>query len=139
MPGLAGSEDIGAPSFEFPARRFIAVKTALQATRILSQLRPRFVKSAFAKDERIVRDRNAALRAALRNSGLMASESLFENRPKRRGQEHFAPKAPQTVPDPDGSRIGSKEFDSTTRQNLRFAIAAIGNFCDSPARRFRNG
>ncbi len=35
-------------------------------------------------------------------------KSLSENRPGRGGQEHFAPKAPQTVPDPDGSWIGSK-------------------------------
>jgi hypothetical protein len=35
------------------------------------------------------------------------TNSLSENRPQRRGQAHFAPRAPQNEPVPDGSRIGS--------------------------------
>jgi hypothetical protein len=42
----------------------------------------------------------------------LSSQSLSENRPQRGGQAHFAPRAPQNEPDPDGSRIGS-QADST--------------------------
>ena len=35
-------------------------------------------------------------------------KSLSDNRPRRRGQAHFAPRTPQNEPVPDGSRIGAK-------------------------------
>src|ERR1700761_8881778 len=59
---------------------------------------------------------HAWYRVEERGAGLTAPKSQSENRPRRRGQEHFAPKAPQTVPDPDGFRIGSLMRSSTGKR-----------------------
>jgi hypothetical protein len=54
---------------------------------------------------------HAAARFARIELGVAPAKSQSENRPQRGGQAHFAPKAAQNEPVPDGPRTGSKGED----------------------------
>jgi hypothetical protein len=57
------------------------------------------------------------------------TKNLSENRPQRGGQAHFAPRAPQNEPVPDGFRIGSKViFGLRTPTPFR---QVIQSWCDA--------
>jgi 5-oxoprolinase (ATP-hydrolysing) len=71
---------------------------------------------------------NPILRTYVRGlkESLAGNESLSENRPQRGGQAHFAPKAPQNEPVPDGSRIGSELRIMTSAGGLVAADKFVG-------------
>ncbi len=59
-------------------------------------------------------------------------KSLSENRLRRRGQAHFAPRAPQNEPVPAGSRIGSKSAGGRIGYDFQRGDGGFEPFAEPP-------